>query len=108
MNSMQTICVAIIAIILILTSMAGCGVRIDGAQSLDRSIIVNSTLEACRDVQVVRLPTRAVFSVSGILAGKTAEVGFYPTDLLDEKAVVSWTVGRQHHRIHLLLPKTDV
>ena len=105
MNSMQTICVAII---LILTSMAGCGVGIDGAQSLDQGIIVNSTLEACRDVKVVRFPTRSVFSVSEILAGKTAKVGFSPTDLLDEKAVVSWTVGRQRHRIHLLLPKTDV
>lgn len=88
--------------------LAGCGVSIDGTQSLDRSIIVNSTLEACRDVKVVRFPTRAAWGVSGILAGKTAEVGFSPTDLLDEKAVVSWTVGRQRHRVHLLLPKTDV
>ena len=105
MNSMQTICVAII---LILTSMAGCGGCIDRAQNLERGIIFNSTLEECRDVKVVRFPTRAVWEVSGILAGKTAKIGFAPTDLLDEKAVVSWTVGRQRHRIHLLLPKTDV
>ncbi len=104
MNSMQTICVAII---LILTTMAGC-VSINGAQSLDRGIIVNSTLEKVRDVKVVRFPTRSVWEFSGILAGRTAEIGFSPTDLLDEKVVISWTVGRQRHRIHLLLPKTDV
>jgi rubrerythrin len=108
MNSIQTICVSIIAIILILTYMTGCGVSIDVAQSLDRGIIINSTLEACRDVKVLRSPSRSVFSVSGILAGQTAEVGFSPTDLLDEKAVISWTVGSQSHRVHLLLPKTDM
>jgi rubrerythrin len=104
---MKNICVAIITISLVLTSMAGC-VNFDGAQSVDRDIIINSTLEACRDVKVVRFPTRAMFSASGILAGKTAEVGFSPTDLLDEKAIVSWTVGRERHRVHLLLPKTDM
>jgi rubrerythrin len=105
MNSMQTICVAII---LILTFIAGCGVSIDGEQSLNRGIIVNSTLEACRDVEVVRFPTQTMWKFSGILEGKTAEIGFSPTDLLDEKVVVSWTVGRQRHRVHLLLPKTNV
>jgi rubrerythrin len=108
MNSMHTICAAIIAIILILTSMAGCSVSIDGAQSLDRGIIINSTLEACHAVKVVRFPSRSEWKFSGILAGKTAEIGFSPTDLLDEKAVISWTVGRQRHRVHLLLPKTDM
>lgn len=88
--------------------LAGCGESIDGTQRLDRSIIVNSTLEACRDVGVVRFPTQVGWSVSTIHPGRTASVGFSPTDLLDEKAVVSWTVGRQRHRIHLLLPKTDV
>ena len=105
MNSMQTICVAIIAI---LTSMAGGCVSINGAQSLDQDIIINSTLVACSDVEVVRFPSRAVFSVSGILKGRTAECGFPPKDLLDEKAVISWTVRSQHHRVHLLLPKTDI
>lgn len=88
--------------------LTGCGVSIDGEQSLDRGIIVNSTLEACHDVKVVRFPTRTEWKFSGILAGRTAEFSFYPTDLLDEKAVISWTVGRQRHRVHLLLPKTDM
>ncbi len=88
--------------------LTGCGESVDGEQSLDRGIIVNSTLEACRDVKVVRFPTQTEWKFSGILAGRTAEFGFYPTDLLDEKAVVSWTVGRQRHHVHLLLPKTDV
>ena len=105
MNSMQTICVAIIAI---LTSMAGGCVSIHGAQSLDRDIIINSTLEACSNVEVVRFPSRTVFSVSGILKGRKAESGSPPQVLLDEKAVISWSVGSQRHRVHLLLPKTDM
>jgi len=113
MNSMQTICVAIIAILTSMaggcvTSMAGGGVSFDGAQSVDRDIIINSTLVACRDVEVIRFPSRTVFSVSGIVAGKIAEVGGPPKDLLDEKAIVSWTVGRERHRVHLLLPETDI
>ncbi len=107
-NSVQTICLSIITIILILSSMAGCAVRTNGTQSLDQDIIINSTLETCRDVNVLRSPSRTVFSVSGILAGGTAETGFSPEDLLDEKAVISWTAGSQHHRVHLLLPKTDI
>ena len=102
---MQTVCVAVT---LILTFMAGCGVSIDGAQSLDRGVIINSTLEACRDVKVIRFPSQSGWEFSGIPAGKKAEIGFSPTDLLDEKAVISWTVGRQSHRVHLLLPKTDM
>lgn len=105
MNSMQTIC---ITTILLPISMAGCGGSVHRVQSLDRSIVINSTSEACRDIKVVRYPTESMWAVSGILAGKTAEVGFSPTDLLDEKAVVSWTAGGERHRIHLLLPKTSV
>ena len=108
MNSMQTTCLSIITIILILGSMAGCVVITNGTQSLDQGIIINSTSKTCRDVKVLRSPSRTVFSVSGILAGRTAEVGFSPEDLLDEKAVISWTVGSQRHRVHLLLPKTDI
>jgi rubrerythrin len=108
MNSRQTFRVSIIAIISILGSMAGCSMRPHGAQSLDQDIVINSTLEACRDVKVLRSPSRSVFSVSGILAGRTAETSFPPRELLDEKAVISWTVGSQHYRVHLLLPKTDI
>ena len=53
-----------------------CGGSFEGAQSLDRSIIVNSTLEACRDVKIVHFPTQTVVSVSGILAGKTFKLDF--------------------------------
>ena len=88
--------------------LTGCGESIDTEQILDRGIIVNSTLETCRDVEVVRFPTRTAWRFSAIPAGSKGEIGFSPTDLLDEKVVVSWTVGYQHHRVHLLLPKTDV
>ncbi len=36
------------------------------------------------------------------------EIGLSPKDLLADKAIVSWTVGRQHYRSHLLLPRTVV
>ncbi len=108
MNSMQTFCLSIITMILLLSSMTGCRVPMNGTQSLDQGIIINSTSKTCRDVNVLRSPSRTMFSVSGILAGKTAETGFSPEDLLDEKAVISWTVGSQRHRVHLLLPKTEI
>jgi len=74
--------------------LTGCGVSINGAQSLDRGIIVNSTFEVCRDVEVVRFPTQSVWRFSRIPAGKTAEIGFSPTGLLDEKAVCTIIVSK--------------
>jgi rubrerythrin len=88
--------------------MTGCSVITNGAQSLNRGVVINSTSKACQVVRVVRFPSRAKWEFSGILAGKTAEIGFPPTDLLDEKAVISWTEAGQHHRVHLLLPATDI
>ena len=108
MNSMQTICFPIIMTILILSSMAGCAVSTNGTQSLDQSIIINSTSKTCLDVKVLSSPSRTEYSVSRILAGSTAEIGFPPKDLLDEKAIISWTVGSQRHRVHLLLPRTAI
>lgn len=104
MKLIQAIC---IPIMLVLVSIAGCGVGVNGApKSLDRSTIANSTSNACRDVKIIHFPTQTVFEISRIFAGQTVEIDLSPEDLVAEKAIVSWTVGNRRYRNNIFLPRT--
>ena len=61
-----------------------------------RGVIENMTMDMLKEVEVLHLPTRFITSVSAVLPNTRAEIGFRPTQLRADSAVLRWIeMGRQ-------------
>jgi hypothetical protein len=71
-------------------------------------IVENTTNSQLRNVKVIHLPTRASVSTSGILPHQRLVLGFEPTELRGETAIVSWYGNGQMYKVTLDVPKVRV
>ena len=110
-GNLKPICLALIAFLLILTN--GCVVsdsQTYKSSLKDRAIIVRGTIEnktmvVLKEVQVFHLPTRAITSVSAIYPKTSAEIGFRPTQLRADVAVLSWIEKGNQMKVRLEVPQ---
>ncbi|MBL4707948.1 MAG: hypothetical protein JKY48_05845 [Flavobacteriales bacterium] len=70
-----------------------------------RGVIENMTTTMLEQVEVLHLPTRAITSVSAIYPGTSAEIGFRPTQLLADYAVLSWVQKGKQMKVDLEVPQ---
>ncbi|MCP4253663.1 MAG: hypothetical protein GY775_09685 [Candidatus Scalindua sp.] len=71
-------------------------------------IVENTTNTELKNVNVMHLPTRASVSTSGILPHQKLVLGFEPTELRGETAIVSWYGNGQMYKVTLDVPKMQV
>ena len=61
-----------------------------------RGVIENMTEVILKEVELLHLPTKVITSVSAVLPNTRAEIGFRPTQLRADSAVLRWIeMGRQ-------------
>lgn len=70
-----------------------------------RGVIENMTTVMLKEVEVLHLPTRVITSVSAIHPNTRAEIGFRPTQLRADFAVLRWVEKGQQMKVHLEVPQ---
>jgi len=70
-----------------------------------RGVIENMTEVILKEVEVLHLPTNVITSVSAVLPNTRAEIGFQPTQLRADSAVLRWTERGRQIEVQLEVPQ---
>jgi len=98
-----------IIILMCVFSVIGCqNISKVGRPMVELGIVENTTNSQLKNVKVMHLPTRALVSTSGILPHQRLVLGFEPTELRGETAIVSWYSNGQKYKVTLDVPQVQV
>ncbi len=96
-------------ILMCVFSVIGCqSISKVGRPMVGLGIVENTTNSELKNVKVMHLPTRASVSTSGILPHQRLVMGFEPTELRGETAIVSWHSNGQMYKVTLDVPQVQV